>query len=80
MVISSAVVEIRNGSGETVLNGLARIENVSVFGIKDNQIVAVIEDRDIRGIHDTMKKIFGIESVVGVYPVYAGHQDEQEAG
>jgi len=80
MAISSAVVEIRNGSGETVLNSLARIENVSVFGIKDNQIVAVIEDKDIWGIQDTMKKIYGIESVVGVYPVYAGYQDEQEAG
>jgi len=80
MAISSAVVEIRNGSGETVLNSLARIENVSVFGIKDNQIVAVIEDRDIWGIQDTMKKIYGIENVVGVYPVYAGYQDEQEAG
>jgi len=80
MTISSAVVEIRNGSSETVLNSLARIENVSVFGIKDNQIVAVIEDRDIWGMQDTMKKIYSIENVVGVYPVYAGYQDEQEAG
>jgi len=80
MAISSAVVEIRSGSGETVLNSLARIENVSIFGIKDNQIVAVIEERDIWGIQDTMKKIYGIENVVGVYPVYAGYQDEQEAG
>ncbi len=78
MVISSAVVEIINGSGETVLNSLAGIENVSVFGIKDNQIVAVIEDGDIWGIQDTIRKIYGIESVVGVYPVYAGFQDEQE--
>lgn len=80
MTISSAVVEIRNGSSENVLNSLARIENVSVFGIKDNQIVAVIEDRDIWGMQDTMKKIYSIENVIGVYPVYAGYQDEQEAG
>jgi nitrate reductase NapAB chaperone NapD len=80
MTISSAVVEIRNGAGEAVLQSLARIENVSVFGMKDNQIVAVIEDRDIWSIQDTMKKIYGIENVVGVYPVYAGYQDEQEAG
>ena len=80
MVISSAVVEIINGSGETVVNSLAGIDNVSVFGIKDNQIVAVIEDGDIWGIQDTIKKIYGIESVVGVYPVYAGYQDEQEPG
>jgi nitrate reductase NapAB chaperone NapD len=80
MVISSAVVEIINGSSETVVNSLAGIDNVSVFGIKDNQIVAVIEDGDIWGIQDTIKKIYGIESVVGVYPVYAGYQDEQEPG
>jgi len=53
---------------------------VSVFGIKDNQIVAVIEDGDIWGIQDIIKKIYGIENVVGVYPVYAGYQDEQEPG
>jgi nitrate reductase NapAB chaperone NapD len=80
MAISSAVVEIRNGSGETVLSSLAGIENVSVFGIRDNQIVMVIEDGDIRGIQETIRKIYGIESVVGVYPVYAGYQDEQEPG
>ena len=80
MVISSAVVEIINGSSETVVNSLAGIDNVSVFGIKDNQIVAVIEDGDIWGIQDTIKKIYGIKSVVGVYPVYAGYQDEQEPG
>ena len=80
MVISSAVVEVINGSSETVVNSLAGIDNVSVFGLKDNQIVAVIEDGDIWGIQDTIKKIYGIESVVGVYPVYAGYQDEQEPG
>jgi nitrate reductase NapAB chaperone NapD len=79
MAISSAVVEIRNGSGETVLSSLARIENVSVYGVKGNQIVAVIEYRDIWGVQDTMKKIYSIENVVGIYPVYAGYQDEQEA-
>ena len=80
MTISSAVVEISNGAGEAVLGSLAGIENVSVYGVKDNQIVAVIEDRDMTGIQDTIKKIYGIDSVVGVYPVYAGYQDEQEAG
>jgi nitrate reductase NapAB chaperone NapD len=80
MAISSAVVEIRNGAAEAVLDSLGSIENVSVYGIKDNQIVMVIEDRDMLSIQDTIKKICGIESVVGVYPVYAGYQDEQEAG
>ena len=75
MNISSAVVEIRDGADEAVLGSLARFENVSVYGIKDNQIVMVIEDRDMRSIQDTIKKIYGIESVVGVYPVYAAYQD-----
>ena len=80
MTISSAVVEISNGAGEAVLGSLAGIENVSVFGVKDNQIVAVIEDMDMKGIQDTIKKIYGIDSVVGVYPVYAGYHDDQETG
>lgn len=80
MTISSAVVEIRNGAEEAVLNSLAHIEKVSVYGIKDNQIVMVIEDMDMPGIQDTIKKIYSIDDVVGVYPVYAGFQDEQEAG
>ena len=79
MAISSAVVEISNGSSEAVLNSLALMENVSVYGIKDNQIVAVIEESDALCIQNTIKKIYGIEDVVGVYPVYAGYQDEQEA-
>jgi len=80
MNISSAVVEIRDGAGEAVLNSLARLEKVSVYGIKDNQIVMVIEDMDMPGIQNTINKIYGIENVIGVYPVYAGFQDEQEAG
>jgi nitrate reductase NapAB chaperone NapD len=80
MNISSAVVEIRDGEGEAVLNSLALLEKVSVYGIKDNQIVTVIEGCDMSGIQDTIKKIYGIENVIGVYPVYAGFQDEQEAG
>jgi nitrate reductase NapAB chaperone NapD len=40
----------------------------------------VIEDRDMLGIQNTIKNIYGIDSVVGVYPVYAGYHDEQEAG
>jgi nitrate reductase NapAB chaperone NapD len=42
--------------------------------------VTVIEGCDMSGIQDTIKKIYGIENVIGVYPVYAGFQDEQEAG
>ena len=80
MTISSAIVEIRNGAGEAVLGSLAHIEKVNVYGVKDNQIVTVIEDRDMSGIQATIKKIYSIEDVVGVYPVYAGFQDEQEAG
>jgi nitrate reductase NapAB chaperone NapD len=80
MTISSAVVEVKEGAAGTVLKSLGSIEKVSVYGIKDNQIVMVIEDRDMRSIQDTIKKIYGIESVVGVYPVYAGYHDDQETG
>lgn len=66
------IVEIRDGSSEAVMSSLANIANVSVFGIKDNQIVAVIEGSDPVSVDETMKALFAIEDVTGVYPVYAG--------
>jgi nitrate reductase NapAB chaperone NapD len=80
-VISGAVVEIGTNAGESVLRSLALLRNVSVFGIKDHQIVIVIEDKDIDGIQNHIKKISEIGSVVGAYPVFAGsHKDGEGHG
>jgi nitrate reductase NapAB chaperone NapD len=76
MPIASAIVEVREGSGEAVSRSLALIDNVSIFGVKGNKIVAVIEDTGMPGMEETIRRIYTIEHVVGVYPVYAGGYDE----
>ncbi|GAB4416799.1 MAG: hypothetical protein OHK0032_12820 [Thermodesulfovibrionales bacterium] len=72
MAVASVIVEVENGVGEAVLNSLARIDNASVYGVKDNQIVMVIEADDMHVVEETIKEIYAIEKVIGVYPVYAG--------
>lgn len=75
MAVASIIIEIENGSGESVLNSLAGIENLSVYGIKDNQIVTVVEGGDAKAVEKTINGLHGIEKVIGVYPVFAGDYD-----
>lgn len=72
MPVASVIVEIENGTGEAVLNSLAKINDVSVYGIKDNKIVTVIEGETVKEMEDTSKKLYAIEGVIDVYPVFAG--------
>lgn len=72
MAVTSAIVEVTDGACEAVLGSLAAIRNLSVFGIKENQIVTVIEGDSIQMVENTMKDLYSLENVVGVYPVYAG--------
>lgn len=71
MPVVSVIVEIENGSGEAVLHSLAVIGNISVYGIKDNQIVAVIEGRDMKAIQNTIKILYSTKNILGAYPVFA---------
>lgn len=71
MPVVSIIVDIENNSGEAVLHSLAVIGNVSVFGVKDNQIVAVIEGKDMTAIQNTIKILYSIKNVLGAYPVFA---------
>ncbi len=72
MAVVSVVVEVEDGTAETVLNSLAFISQISVYGVKDNQIVAVVEDDDdLLSVNRRIECIFGIDKVTGVYPVYA---------
>lgn len=72
MAVASVIVEFENGNSEAVLNSLAKINNVSVYGIKDNQVVAVLEGEDMHVIDSTIKRLYSIDKIIGVYPVYAG--------
>ncbi|BCB95911.1 hypothetical protein JZK55_08330 [Dissulfurispira thermophila] len=72
MAVASVIVEVEEGGGEAVLNSLASIDNISVYGIKDNKIVTVIEGESMQVIDNTIKELYSIERILGVYPVYAG--------
>lgn len=75
MAVASVIVEAEEGSSEAVLNSLAGINNVSVYGVKDNQIVSVIEGDDIKSVEDTIKVLYTIDKIIGVYPVFAGEYE-----
>jgi nitrate reductase NapAB chaperone NapD len=72
MPISSVIVEIEEGAEDVVLGGIARIPEASVFGIKNNQIVTVIDGKDTVDIESVIRTLAALEKVIGVYPVYSG--------
>lgn len=72
MPIASAVVEIQDGTSDTVLGRLARIPRISVYGVKENQLVTVIEGDTMNDVNDVVQEVSRIEEVIGVYPVFAG--------
>lgn len=76
MPIASMVVEILDGSGERMLGKLARIPQVSVYGIKENQIVTVIEGESMAAVNETVREVSAFDEVLGVYPVSISEHDE----
>jgi nitrate reductase NapAB chaperone NapD len=72
MAIASVIVEIEDGASDAVLGGIAQIARATVYGIKENQIVTVIEGGDSREIDEVIRQLSGLDKVIGVYPVYAG--------
>jgi nitrate reductase NapAB chaperone NapD len=75
MSIASMVVEIIEGSDAAVLARLARMPQVSVFGVKENQIVTVIEAETAKAVNDAVRQVSLIEEVIGVYPVSINEND-----
>ncbi len=75
MTIASTVVELIEGASETALGRLAVIPQISIYGIRDNRIVAVIEDANPERIEDVVKKISLLDEVRSVYPVYLADDD-----
>ena len=72
MAIASVIVEIEDGASEAVLGGIAQIAQATVYGIKENQIVTVIEGGDSRELDKVIRQLSVLDKVIGVYPVYAG--------
>ena len=71
MPVSSAIVEIEESAGEAVLSSLSSMDAVSVYGIKENKIVIVIDADSLGVIEESTKKIVSMEGVTGVFPVYS---------
>ncbi len=75
MPIASMIVEIEDGAGESVLSSLARMPRISVYGLKENQIVTVVEGDTAQVLDESVKLVSAIEKVIGVYPVFAGEYE-----
>ena len=75
MAIASVIVEIEDGTSEAVLGSIAQIAQTTVYGIKKNQIVTVIEGGNSREIDEVIRQLSALDKVIGVYPVYAGDDE-----
>ncbi len=75
MPIASAIVEIQNGTSEAVLAGLARMRRISVYGVKENQIVTVIEGPTMHDVDAAVREVSTLDGVIGIYPVFVGEHD-----
>lgn len=71
MPVSSAVVEIEEGTGDAVLRNLSSLSAVTVYGIKDNKIVIVIDAYSLGVVESSTREIMSIEGVTGVFPAYS---------
>jgi nitrate reductase NapAB chaperone NapD len=69
MSIAGIIVEVQNGAEASVLTGLAQIPQISVYGVKENQIVTVIEGDNAASVNDTVSRVSLFAGVLGVYPV-----------
>ncbi len=75
MPIASMVVELLDGANETALGRLAAMPSLSIYGIRDNRVVAVVEELTPALIDDVARRIALMEEVRGVYPVYLADDD-----
>ena len=71
MPVSSAIVEIEESAGEAVLNSISSMDEVTVYGMKENKIVIVIDADSMGIIEESTRKIMSMEGVTGVFPVYS---------
>jgi len=69
MSIAGIIIEVQNGAEASVLTGLAQISQISVYGVKENQIVTVIEADNAASVNDTVSRVSLFDGVLGVYPV-----------
>jgi nitrate reductase NapAB chaperone NapD len=71
MNVTSIIVEIEPGTSEAVLRSLALIDKVTVYGVKDEKIVVVLEEETPDAIEELAKKVEAIEHISGLSPVFS---------
>jgi len=71
MNVTGLIVEFEPGMGEAVFQGLALLDSVTVYGVRDNKIVVVIEAESVHAIGGHLKEIEKIDYVTGLSPVYS---------
>jgi nitrate reductase NapAB chaperone NapD len=70
MAVASMVLEISDGASDTVLASLGRLQQVSVYGIKEDRIVVVVEGDSVQSLEESLKMLAAIDQVTAVYPVF----------
>ena len=75
MSIGSMIVETADNAGDAVLKQLALMPQITVYGMKENQIVAVVEGGSTVAVNETILAIANIDEVLGVYPVSINEHD-----
>ncbi len=78
MSLAGTVVEIRNDTGEKALAGLAKMPHISIYGIKGDRIIAVIEGPTLNTVDEAIRSVERLDEVICVYPVYLADDDGGE--
>jgi len=76
MPVASVIVESLPGAAAHTGASLTAMAGVSVYGIKEDQIVTVIEADSPAVIDLVMRQIKAMTNVIGLYPVYVGGYED----
>jgi len=75
MAVISVIVQAHDDCGGLVSEGLSSLTGVSVYGIKEDQVVTVLEGDNMEDVNVLMRQIRDIPEVIGVFPVYGTDYD-----
>lgn len=70
MEIVGLIVQAERGASEALSRTLAGKEHLRLYGVRDNQIVLMLDTDDVHIIARHTKEINEMSGVVGVYPVF----------
>lgn len=71
MDIISIIVQVKEGSHDTLLRTFEAMSHIGVHGIMSNQIVLSLDTDDIHVLAQTTREIQDMEGVLGVYPIFS---------